>query len=178
MFIKKVRCSCVSLCVCACAFWDWRKKKKEEAKLPGESLEPNGPPPRCISCPAGCACSADNPSCSCKRLAKWGGQLPWVCLFLSCPTSILPRQAAHIVQPLFSCQTETFTCTHTHTVTPKRTQPFVFTALVSPCRAISVRLKKTSQKKTISTQATSCRQMYCGLIPRLNWVIVFSVAHL
>lgn len=52
----------------------------------------------------------DNPSCSCRRPAERGGQLPRVCLFPSLPPCyILSRQAARIVELLFSCQTETFT---------------------------------------------------------------------
>lgn len=88
---------------------------------------------------------------------------------LPAPSFILPRQAAHIVQPLFSCQAETFT--YTHTVTPKQCQPFVFKASASACRATSVREKK---QEVFWPPAAG---KYAELISKQNW-IVFSIPHL
>lgn len=107
---------------------------------------------QCISCPVGCAYSADNPSCSCRRLAKWGGQLPWVRLFLSCPKiPFLPRQAAHIVKTtVLLSGWDLYTQTQRHTVTPQHSQPFVFIAPVSPCRATSVGGTRKKKKNTCS----------------------------
>lgn len=115
---------------------------------------------QCISCPVGCAYSADNPSCSCRRLAKWGGQLPWVRLFLSCPKiPFLPRQAAHIVKTtVLLSGWDLYTQTQRHTVTPQHSQPFVFIAPVSPRRATSVGGTQKKKQKT-RVRATSCRQI-------------------
>lgn len=131
--------------------------ERRNTKLPWGTMVPIGPFP-CISCPAGCACSADNPSCSCKRLTKRGGQLPWVCLFPSRPL-FHSAQTAHIVQPLFSCQAETFRHTHTHTHIPRVQQhQSIFSLLCSQhlimYRAASFREreKKTKNKKNSGQQ--------------------------
>lgn len=66
---------------------------------------------------------------------------------LTAPSSILPRQAAHIVQPLFSCQPETF-YTHIHTVQLKHSQPFV-------CMQSDKCQRKQKRKATRSVRPTT-----------------------
>lgn len=136
-------------------------------------MVPIGPFP-CISCPAGCACSADNPSCSCKRLTKRGGQLPWVCLFPSCPL-FHSAQTAHIVQPLFSCQAETFR--HTHIARVQQHQS-IFSPLCSQhlimYRAASFREREEKKKKT-SIPANSCRRTRrANFHTELNYCVQWS----
>lgn len=140
-------------------------------------MVPIGPFP-CISCPAGCACSADNPSCSCKRLTKCGGQLPWVCLFPSRPL-FHSAQTAHIVQPLFSCQAETFRHAHTYTHTyPECNNTKAYSALcvhsISLCTEQQVS-ERERKKKQPSIPANSCRRTQrANFHTELNYCVQWS----
>lgn len=132
--------------VCQCAM------EKRITKLPWETIEPTGPFSSSISCPAGCACSADHPSCSCRRPAKWGGQLPRACLFPHCPK-------------FHSAQTGGSHCTttvllsardllHTHTHTPYNR------SIVSPLyvgRATSVRGNKKEKSREAFRPPTAAK---------------------
>lgn len=140
-FMKKIM-FWMAVCYWACEgfYWktsnvhvSWNKKnnKRENPQVKQESF----PEPFLVL--QDVLTQQDNPSCSCRRPAEWGGQLPWVCLFPSLPPCyILSRQAACIVELLFSCQTETFT--HCNTTS----QSFVFTALSSPGKSDKCQRKK------------------------------------